>query len=831
MVRFFVTIVGLCAIFLATPGCRNGALFSDAPRVQGGVLDLREWDFVSGGPVNLSGEYWFYWGEFRSPALPPGGAERFIAVPGDWNGAKIDGQTVRGEGFATYQLLVQLPPGISESLAFKVYDVATAFRLFVNGDTLLTVGQPGTDAAGSIPAYFPQVVEFTPRTNVLNIVIHVSNFHHRRGGIWDVIRLGTATEIRKQQEITYLTDFFLLGSIIMMGLYHCGLFLLSRKNRASLYLGLFCFSIGLRLCTTEEIYLLHIFPGISWQNLVRLEYLSLYALVPVFALFLYSLFPKEFRKLFVFFMFVIGGFCILLVVLTPVKIFSYTSPVYQVFLILSMLYGFHVLAKSFRRKKEGAGVILTGFVVLFLTAINDILNVNSILQNGELAAVGLFVFISIQAFYLARRFTMAMATVERQREKLARTNRQYIAEIQERKRAEEEKIALQGRISRSEKLEMLGRLAGTVAHELNNILAVMVLYPEIIEADLPKDSPALRPLSQIKAAALNAGAIIQDLLTLARRGGAPFKSLNLNDIIIDFLASPEYTYLIAQYPHIQVETQLASSLPNLHGSEIHLRNTVMNLIKNAAEAQPAGGTIMISTNRLQLTPANSGHLNIPPGNYVVLRVKDNGVGIDPADQPHIFEPFYTTKSPGKSGTGLGMSVVWGTVQDHHGYIKVDSAVGRGTTISLYFPESAAKTEPMEERPEQPFEKYCGNGEKVLVVDDQPAQREMIKEVLQRLGYEPHTTPDGEAALAFLQQQRVDLVVLDLLMSPELDGVETCRRMRAIQPDLPVVVVSGDPESERYEKIRCLGVQQLLHKPCTVEKLARAVKAGLGKCDA
>jgi two-component system cell cycle sensor histidine kinase/response regulator CckA len=229
-----------------------------------------------------------------------------------------------------------------------------------------------------------------------------------------------------------------------------------------------------------------------------------------------------------------------------------------------------------------------------------------------------------------------------------------------------------------------------VAHDLNNILSGVVSYPDLLISDMDPDNPLRKPLETIRDSGTKAAAVVQDLLTLARRGVMNIKVLNLNDIITDYLQAPEHHQVLVYHPSVNVETRLAPDLLNIKGSSHHLKKVIMNLVSNAAEAQPRGGIIRISTTNRYVDQLYGGFENIPEGTYVVLKIEDQGIGIDRQDLNKIFEPFYTKKKIGRSGTGLGMAVVWGSVHDHHGFIDILSSPENGTTLEIYLAVTTAE---------------------------------------------------------------------------------------------------------------------------------------------
>ncbi len=402
----------------------------------------------------------------------------------------------------------------------------------------------------------------------------------------------------------------------------------------------------------------------------------------------------------------------------------------------------------------------------------------------------------------------------------------FVAVSIERKMIEEEKAQIEAQLQRAKKMEAVGTLAGGVAHDLNNVLTAQVAYPDLLLMDLPDDSPLREMVHRIREAGEKAAAIVQDLLTLARRGVMVTDVINLNAIIHSYLGSPEYGRMKLFHSNVSVTSSLEMNLLNIMGSEVHLFKTVMNLMNNAAEAMPEGGEIRISTRNCYIDRAISGYDEIKEGEYAVLMVSDTGIGIETADLDRIFEPFYTKKRMGRSGTGLGMSVVWGTVKDHHGYIDVKTKQGRGTVFTLYFPVIRKEIRQKQEGPS--LEDYAGDGQTILVVDDVEEQRLVAMDLLKRFGYKPVSVSSGERAVEYLKTRQADLVILDMIMSPGIDGCETYRRIKQIHPGQKAVITSGFSETGRVKEAQVLGAGAYVKKPYTIEKLGLAIKRELQK---
>ena len=399
-------------------------------------------------------------------------------------------------------------------------------------------------------------------------------------------------------------------------------------------------------------------------------------------------------------------------------------------------------------------------------------------------------------------------------------------DITDRKKMEEERQRLQERLSRSEKMEAIGTLAGGVAHDLNNVLGVLVGYSELMLEKVPEGSPLRKYVNNILQSGQRGAAIVQDLLTLARRGLAIAEVVNLNQSITNYLMTPEFENVKAYHPHITFKTDLTKDLLNIKGSPIHLGKTIMNLISNAAEAISDEGEVAIHTENLYLDKPIRGFDDMLEGDYAVLSVSDTGHGISSQDISKIFEPFYTKKAMGRSGTGLGLAVVWGTMKDHNGYIDVQSEEGKGTTFTLYFPVTREEPEKIVKTISP--DSYMSKGESILVVDDMKGQRELAMSMLERLGYQVDAVTSGEEAIEFIKKKKTDLIVLDMIMEPGIDGAETYRRILEINPGQKAVIVSGFSETDRVKKVQEMGAGTFVRKPYLMEKIGFAIRKELDR---
>jgi signal transduction histidine kinase/ActR/RegA family two-component response regulator len=417
-------------------------------------------------------------------------------------------------------------------------------------------------------------------------------------------------------------------------------------------------------------------------------------------------------------------------------------------------------------------------------------------------------------------------TLEKRNEELLESNLSLRYEISERVRGEEQRKKLEEKLRTAQKMEAIGTLAGGVAHDLNNILGGIVGYPDLLLEELPSESPMRDTLESIKKSGIKAAAIVNDMLTLARRRIDSTEVVNLNSVVSEYRRSPEFETLRKFHPLVAIDVHLDDALMNIHGSPFHLSKMVMNLVSNAAEAMPDGGRILIATENRNIAGRTGGYEDIQEGAYAVLYVADTGIGIPREDLERIFEPFYSKKRMGRSGTGLGMAVVWGCMKDHNGYIDVESVEGVGTKFILYFPVTE---QPVAQAiSPSPRREFRGRGESILVVDDVREQREIASKILKELGYSVHALGSGEEAVEYLRRASADLLILDMIMDPGMDGLETYRRIAEIHPGQKALITTGFAETVRINEALGLGVGGYLKKPYLLDQMGLAVRTELDR---
>ena len=382
--------------------------------------------------------------------------------------------------------------------------------------------------------------------------------------------------------------------------------------------------------------------------------------------------------------------------------------------------------------------------------------------------------------------------------------------------------ATQKQLVQSEKMTAVGLTAGGVAHDLNNILSGVVSYPELLLHELPEDSEFRQPLQTIMASGKKAAAVVDDLLTLSRNVAKTKTIVSLNSLIEGYLQSGEFEHAKSVFPAIEVTTSFTDELYPVNCSTVHIEKSIMNLVTNAMEAIKTSGKIHITTENISSDTDNTLPSALAPGNYAVIKIIDDGPGISEEDINHIFEPFYTKKVMGRSGTGLGLTVVWNALEEHGGTITVDSHT-QGTTFTVYLPASVKRSLDRDES--IPLDNLQGKGS-ILVVDDNDLQRQLATSMLGKFGYTVNSVSSGEEAVRYLKTHPTNLLILDMIMPPGMNGRETYEQILKTYPKQKAIIASGFSDNEEVQLAMQLGASHFLKKPYSMEEIGKVVRDGL-----
>lgn len=454
----------LLALFLLSSGCDSASSRSPV-RAAGGILDLSSWNFADGGTVSLDGEWEFYWMRFVRPggfADPRLTASRMhAAVPESWTRYRLNGKTLPQEGFASYRLVIKTG-GYRGPLALRIREINTAFRFFAGGVLVCENGVVAESDEAMRYDTRPRIAYFQAEGGDLELVFHVSNYKDTVCGILRSLTLGTPARIQRERDAALAFDLFLFGSLLVMGVYHLGLFALRRRELGALYFGIFCLIIALRSIITAERFIYIIFPDLSWNLELRIEFLTLCG-AQFFALFLNTLFRNVFNKAVFVFIMGAGAVFALITVFAPARIYIPVLMPFLALLAFAGIYGLGAFVAAAKRR-EGILLVIAGFVPLLLTMINDILHSRMIIQTAYLVPLGLFVFILLQSFLLAYRYRISFSRVEEMTARLEK----YATHLEDMVRERTDELETQKDVlqNRNETIEKDLAMARTIQQQL-----------------------------------------------------------------------------------------------------------------------------------------------------------------------------------------------------------------------------------------------------------------------------------------------------------------------------------------------------------------------------
>ncbi|MHB8789962.1 MAG: hybrid sensor histidine kinase/response regulator [Desulfobulbaceae bacterium] len=397
-----------------------------------------------------------------------------------------------------------------------------------------------------------------------------------------------------------------------------------------------------------------------------------------------------------------------------------------------------------------------------------------------------------------------------------------IQDITEQKMAEKKSQNLQKQLIQAQKMESVGRLAGGVAHDFNNILSVIIGYSELGLATVTKGDPLSEKLQIIEDAAQKAAALVRQLLAFSRKQVLEMTGLNVNEVVSNMMKM--LSRVIGE--DIQLEMSALHSTRTIYGDQSQLVQVLMNLAVNARDAMPNGGKLVIETDDIDLDEDYSRiYTYVQPGAYVMLSVTDTGVGMSKEVLKNIFEPFFTTKGP-EAGTGLGLSTVYGTIKQHGGHIHVYSEPDQGTTFKMYLPATDKKK--AEGKTTDGWRARRGN-ETILIVEDEQVLRQLITDILRPMGYQIYTAENGRVALEVFKtiEGKIDVLLTDIMM-PEMDGRELARRITEMSPETNVIFMSGYIQSIIIQPDSVREHCYFIPKPITPSVLSEKLRQVLGE---
>lgn len=801
------------------------------PAAVDGTMDLSQWDFAGDGTVMLSGEWDFYWQQwkmvedFAATSVLTADNRQIVNIPHVWTDVKREGEPLPGDGYATYRLRVLLPDDV-ETLAFRVPTLSTSCRIMVDDEEVASCGQTAATEEAAHAAYHPQVVSFDAHGGAMEIIVHISNYMYDRGGMWYALDLGLTEDVTRIRENMLSIDLILIGIFFFMGLYHVCIYLLRPSSRVALLFAIGCFIGAARLLVIDEIVILNWFPQLPLEWMIMVGYLTYYGGVAAITRYLYELYPHDVSKTVVHGVTVVAGAYMATVFFTPVSFFTSIIGSSHYLLIILMGYLLFCVYRALRRRRDGARLQFFGIMFFFLTILHDIIfNLYYIVDwlyeinayqyfNKQIMVLGLFVLVFIQAIVLARRFEKSFEQAERMSERLITLNK------------------------------MKDEFLFNTSHELKTPLHGMInLTQSMLEGATGKLTPKQHSqLSSIVSVSRRLSNLINDILDFykLKHGEIHLERRQVSLQAVLQANRDIFRHFIADRP-IQLVMDIPEELPKVYVDENRLLQIFYNLIGNAIKFTEKGVVTVAAMRR---------------EGEVIVSVSDTGIGIPEDKQQQIFQSFEhigASVAREYGGTGLGLSITKRLVELSGGTLSVSSSLGEGSTFSFTLlvdasddaavrrPDSAALTRTEEEptlltsiqtvKPNRDVDGSLSpahvNRETytILAVDDDPTNLQVIISIFAQEPCRVLIAHDGAEALEMVESRRdIDLLVLDVMM-PGLSGYEVCRtlRERFTLFELPVLLVTVKNEPEDLLHGFASGANDFLVKPFYSHELRGRVR--------
>ncbi|MGK5094171.1 SpoIIE family protein phosphatase [Deltaproteobacteria bacterium TL4] len=842
----------LLLLIIMIPACQRQYSGKKAPVATSGVLDLSAWDFGKEGLVKLNGDWEFYWQQLLTPeafskdTLPD--KVGFFKFPGSWNGYLLSEAPLSSDGYATFRLNLKLKDA-EPIYAIKVRSMVTAHQLWVNGRLISSAGKVGINHERMTPAFSTGVLAFHPEEKDLQLVLQISNFYHNKGGPWNIMYFGKEKQIYDQHKKEVIQDWFLFGSLMIMGLYHFGLYGLRRKNPSTLYFGIFSLLIGVHQLLVGEQQILFFFPALDWELYEKMAFLNIVVLLPILCLFIKSLYPHEFSTVGLWFFQASSALWGILTLMTPAKIHTYSSPYFQGIILIMGVYVIYVLVRAILNKREGSLLIILGFLVFFACVVNDILFDNEIIFTAHTLSFGLLAFIFAQSFILSMRFSKAFNTVEIQSETL-------IANAKELKDKNEALSKLD---------QMKDEFLANTSHELRTPLnGIIGLTESLLDGAQGAVSKAqAEDLNLIIQSGRRLSNLINDILDFSKMKNQEL-SIQMNSVDIRSMVEMilKLSLPLVQQKPVKLVNTIKETIPPVLADENRLQQILYNLIGNGIKFTHEG-EVTVSA--------------IHEGDSVTISIRDTGIGI-PNDKIGLifnaFEQLEGDASRSYGGTGLGLAVTKKLVELHGGCVEVASFVGKGSTFSFSLPaclddqgsfeenaspssSSSSLLEPLDAdiAPEkfilsqeekvhseqeqktlrsqpsasnEPRPSSLASAAKcILIVDDEPVNLKVLTNQLKLENYRVLVAQDGIQALELLEKEKPDLILLDVMM-PRMNGYEVCQKIRESHSAaiLPIVMLTAKNQTADLVQGFEIGANDYLTKPFQKRELLARVESQL-----
>jgi signal transduction histidine kinase len=655
-----------------------------------GILDLQSYDFNEHWYLKLDGEWEFYWETFVDPDAftkeQSPEPNLFVYVPGYWKDYRHETLDFGGEGYATYRLRIILPEDFSGEIGFNVPVFDASFNLFLDSDLVWWNGKPGNSWANSEPSYDPGRIQYKPARDTLQVLIHVSNFHHRRGAFWRSMQIGHPDKMAKIEYRYRFISFLSLGFLLAFSLFFFFFFIFYKEDKIILFFSLVLAGIFIRLLHTD-LYAINHLIDIPWNCMIRMEYVGSFLAFGAGLWYLYLLFPVRYMLPISRANTVLVILSVLVVTFTDVKVFAYTMLYFQPAVLLLLLYYLVVSIRRVFSGKHAELIYLVAILVLMAAFINDLCIANSQTAISKYYTMhfAVMVFVFLHATMIIRSWIMAYMERGKLMKDIEYINKNLESLIEERtselhiRNAEiehkNENIEARNK-ELNEALDFKNKVFSIIAHDLKSPVASLVQNSILLDFDLEEDkrTQLFTSFRELSSSALN---LIDNLLYWGRSQG---DQVNFNPESIDI--RPVVEEVCALHREMAVQKSITLEAVFEGGTtvfadkeliEIILRNLVSNAIKFTNE----GGNVRVTVTK---NPENQ--------HFLLLIIEDNGLGIPEKRLKDLLgnrEMISTAGTAREKGTGLGLRLCYELVQLHNGDLRIESLEGKGTTVNISLP--------------------------------------------------------------------------------------------------------------------------------------------------
>lgn len=758
------------------------AFQAKAQKAVNGVLDLSKVD-LKNNSVALSGEWEFYWEQLADPDSLNRLEKDFYDFPKLWNGGTTrNGVQTSARGFGTYRIKVVLPPRTPE-LAITINELYCSYSMYYNGFDFVKNGEVGFSKDTTTPDWLPRTVNIGRFSDTLVFVLQVSNFRHSKGGSREQIILGDRKILTAARDFNLSYDFLLNGSLIMGGLFFLGLFLFGQHEKSVLFFALFCITFSYRMIGSGEYALHALFPDMSWQFLIRTEYLSLFIPPGIFTIYSYLLYPKDGRKELLLGFSVISGLFAICALVAPTLFFTQLVEPYLILILVMIFYLAYVYWLAYKRGRTGSQYALGSTGIVFIVAFYLIsVYFSSAQENTFLTFIGFILFFFFQSLILSFRFAHSLKKAKDAAEAASKAKTDFLS---------------------------------TISHEIRTPLNAVVGISHFLINEEPKEDQ-VESLESLQFSAEHLTALINDILDYNKLESGliefEFKETNLNILTAKLIKTHT---AIAKDKGIKLILDFDPKIHSLVLADTTRIYQVLNNLINNALKFTSKGFVKVRVSLLKSDESKQ---------TLRCEVSDSGIGIPRNKQKVIFERFTQARSSTTreyGGTGLGLAIIKRILNLVGSEIYVESEVDKGTTFwfDLTFKKVKASAVSIQEEDEAIDRSLTGR--KVLLVEDNQMNIMVAGKFLKKWELEVEVALNGQEGVDMVREGNFDLVLMDLQM-PVMDGYKATREIRKFDKKIPIIALTASALLRVQQEVREAGMNDYITKPFDPQDLKRKI---------